>query len=68
MRIHNKKSYTLILIGLISFGGFAQDEPPTPTGPPPPFLPIDGPVLFVLCIALVYGVITILSLKKRYIS
>ena len=38
--------------------------PPPPSGPPPPGLPIDGAVVFVFVLALLYGVIKHLSFIK----
>ena len=59
MILQNKRKFASILFVLISFVCVAQDTPPPPIPPPPPGLPVDGDVLFVLVIGLLYGV------KKR---
>ena len=59
MILQNKRKFASILFVLISFVCVAQDTPPPPVPPPPPGLPVDGAVLFVLVIGLLYGV------KKR---
>jgi len=59
MILQNKRKFASILFVLISFVCNAQDTPPPPVPPPPPGLPIDGLVLVVLAIGLLYGV------KKR---
>lgn len=42
-------------------------NPPPPGPPPPPGLPIDGPVLIVLCIGLIYGIKKTIELEKSKI-
>ena len=59
MIIQNKRKFASILFVLISFVCTAQDTPPPPIPPPPPGLAIDGFVLFVLVLGLIYGI------KKR---
>ena len=56
MIIQNKRKFASILFVLISFVCAAQDTPPPPMPPPPPGLAIDGPVLFVLILGLLYGI------------
>ena len=38
--------------------------PPPPSGPPPPGLPIDGAVIFVLALGLLYGAIKHFNIIK----
>ena len=64
MIIQNKRKFASILFVLISFVCTAQlkGSPPPPTpemGPIPPGLPVDGLVLFVLALGVIYGI------KKR---
>lgn len=58
MKIQNKKTIASILFVLISFVCLAQGSgnPPPPTPPPPPGFPIDGGVMGVLALGLLYGV------------
>lgn len=57
MKIQNMKTIASILFVLISFVCVAQGSgnPPPPTPPPPVGLPIDGGVLAVLGLGLLYG-------------
>jgi len=59
--IQNKRKLASILFVLISFVCTAQlgGDPPPPMPPPPPGLPIDGMVLSVLVLGIIYGI------KKR---
>ncbi len=61
MKLQNKRIFASILFVLISFVCTAQlgGDPPPPMPPPPPGLPVDGMVLFVLVIGVIYGI------KKR---
>lgn len=43
---------------------FQGPIPPPPSGPPPPGLPIDGAVIFVFVLALLYGVVKHLGFIK----
>ena len=45
-----------ILFSLSGFVCVAQDTPPPPAPPPPPGLPIDGAVIALLLIGLLYGI------------
>jgi len=64
MRIQNKKILASILFVLISFVCVAQSSgPPPPSPPPPPGLPIDGGILALLGIGLLYGAKKILKTK-----
>ncbi|AJR03078.1 hypothetical protein [Siansivirga zeaxanthinifaciens] len=66
MKLLNKRTLTSTLFALISLASFSQggSVPPPPAAPPPPGLPIDGWLLFVFGIALIYGVIKKLSAKS----
>ena len=57
MKIQNMKIIASILFVLISFVSVAQGSgnPPPPTPPPPVGLPIDGGILAVLGLGLLYG-------------
>jgi len=47
----------------------ATQGPPPPAPPPPPGLPIDGAVIFVLILGILYGIykkLTPLKAKKGY--
>jgi hypothetical protein len=57
MRLQNKLKVPSILFLLVSFVSSAQEtgNPPPPMPPPPPGLPIDGNVIFVLALGLVFG-------------
>ena len=60
MIIHNKRKFASILFVLISFVCVAQELPRPHEGPPPPpGLPVDGLVIFVLVLGVIYGI------KKR---
>ncbi len=62
--VQNKRKFASILFVLISFVCAAQDTPPPPAPPPPPGLPVDGAVLFVLAIGILYGIKKRLQLLK----
>ncbi len=67
MIIQNKRKFASILFVLISIVCTAQKmpPPPAPMGPtPPPGLPVDGVVLFVLVIGIIYGIKKRLELIK----
>jgi len=57
MRLQNKLKLASILFLLVSFVCAAQglDNPPPPMPPPPPGLPIDGQVIFLLALGLIFG-------------
>ena len=46
---------------------FAAPEPPNPQIPPPPGLPVDGSLFYLVTIALIYGLYKIYSIKKLQI-
>jgi len=58
MILQNKRIFASILFVLISFVCTAQlgGDPPPPMPPPPPGLPVDGMVLIVLALGLIYGI------------
>jgi len=64
--VQNKRKFASILFVLISFVCAAQldGNPPPPMPPPPPGLPVDGWVLFVLAIGILYGIKKRLQLLK----
>lgn len=52
-----KNMLASILFFFISFIAMAQGgTPPPPTPPPPPGLPVDGGIVALFCVALVFGV------------
>jgi hypothetical protein len=57
MRLQNKLILASILSLVVGFVSAAQgiDNPPPPMPPPPPGLPIDGSVIAVLVLGLIYG-------------
>ena len=66
MRIKNKIFFASILFFLISFVCVSQNVPPPNDAnrpPPPPGLPIDGGVLIVAALGIIYGITK--SLKKE---
>lgn len=64
MKIQNRKYLASILFVLISFVCVSQTSgPPPPSPPPPPGLPIDGGILALLGIGLLYGAKKILKTK-----
>jgi len=67
MIVQNKLKLASILFLLVSFVCAAQgiDNPPPPMPPPPPGLPIDGNVLLVLVLGLIYGTYSRMKLLKK---
>ena len=68
MIVQNKLKLASILFFVVSFVCAAQgiDNPPPPMPPPPPGLPIDGNVLLVLALGLIYGAyLRIKVLRKK---
>ena len=64
MRIQNKKIIASILFVLISFVCVAQGSGPPPPSPPPPVgLPVDGGILVLLGLGLVYGIKKLLKTR-----
>jgi hypothetical protein len=54
--VPNRKIIILAVCVLSAFNAFAEPEPPPPsTPPPPPGLPLDGGVLLLVIISLLYG-------------
>lgn len=64
MKINTKMYLASISFALASLLCMAQGTPPPPMPPPPPGLPVDGPVGIVLILGLIYGVLTMIKLKK----
>lgn len=66
MTIQNKRKFASILFVLISFVCTAQlgGNPPPPMPPPPPGLPVDGAVVFVFVLGVLYGIKKRLELIK----
>ena len=66
MRVQNKLKLASILFLLVSFVCAAQDtgNPPPPMPPPPPGLPIDGNVMIVLGLGLIFGVYSQVKISK----
>lgn len=56
MKINNKHILLVLVLLMISVGGFGQAVPPPIPPPPPPGLPIDEGVGFLLIAGIVYGV------------
>ncbi|MCO4822380.1 MAG: hypothetical protein KC469_09950 [Flavobacteriaceae bacterium] len=65
MRIQNRRKIASVLFVLISFVCAAQDAPEPPPATSPPGTPIDGWVLIVLLIGLIYGVYKSFKLVKQ---
>lgn len=65
MKIQNKEIIASILFVLISFVCLAQggNPPPPPSPPPPPGLPIDGGLLTILGLGVIYGANKLLRAK-----
>ena len=65
MRTIMNKIITILVVLFSIQGVFAADStPPPPTPPPPPGLPIDGGLVILFFLALVFGY----YLSKKYIS
>ena len=55
-----------ILFFLIGFMSMAQGAtPPPPMPPPPPGLPIDGGVVALFLVAIIFGALKILQINKQ---
>jgi hypothetical protein len=66
MRLQNKLKLASILFLLVSFVCAAQgiDNPPPPMPPPPPGLPIDGGVVFIAVLGLIFGTYKAFKINK----
>ena len=63
-----KNMLASIALFLVSFASMAQGAtPPPPSPPPPPGLPIDGGIIALLVVALIYGVYKINKTLKRLV-
>jgi hypothetical protein len=57
-----------ILFFFIGFASMAQGStPPPPMGPDPPGLPIDGGIVTLFVVALVYGIYKVNKISKRVV-
>lgn len=67
MRVQNKLKLASILFLLVSFVCAAQEtgNPPPPMPPPPVGLPIDGSVLIVLVLGVIFGVYSHVKISKH---
>jgi hypothetical protein len=64
MKINTKMYLASISFTLASLLCMAQDTPPPPMPPPPPGLPVDGAVGMVLILGLIYGILTVIKIKR----
>ena len=66
MRLQNKLKLASILFLLVSFVCAAQgtDNPPPPMPPPPPGLPIDGGVVCIAALGLIFGTYKMLKINN----
>ena len=64
--MQNKNMLASILFFFIGFASMAQGSgPPPPSGPTPPGLPIDGGVIALFVVALIYGIYKVNKISKR---
>jgi len=57
-----------ILFFFIGFVSMAQGSgPPQPSGPTPPPLPIDGGIIVLFIVALIYGIYKVNKISKRVV-
>lgn len=64
--MHKKNMLASILFFFVGFASMAQSNtPPPPMPPPPPGLPIDGGIIALFVIALIYGIYKINKISKR---
>ena len=64
MRMRTKMTLTSILLLMANYLSAAQDTPPPPMPPPPPGLPVDGFLIALLFLGLIYGAIKSYNLSK----
>ncbi|WP_310556101.1 PID-CTERM protein-sorting domain-containing protein [Flavobacterium sp.] len=66
MKIYSKKINVLLLALLPALMTYAAPGgPPPPTPPPPPGLPVDGFVVVLLIVGLIYGFYSIKKFKLQ---
>jgi len=65
--MHNKNKLASIFFFFIGFASMAQVGPPPPAGPTPPPLPIDGGIVVLFIVALVYGIYKVNKISKRVV-
>jgi hypothetical protein len=64
----NSVPMRILLVAAVFFlsnFSFAAPEPPPPTTPPPPGLPIDGGLVIMVVLGLLFGAYKIYQHKKR---
>ena len=62
----NKNIFASILFFFVGFASMAQGAtPPPPMPPPPPGLPIDGGVVVLFVVALIFGIYKSNKIAKR---
>ncbi|WNM19573.1 hypothetical protein [Flavobacterium capsici] len=65
--VPNRISILLAMVLLLSNIGFAAPEPPPPsTPPPPPGLPIDGSIVVLVVVSILFGIYKVY--KNQYIK
>ncbi len=61
----NKNLLASILFFFVGHVSIAQGSvPPPPMPPPPPGLPIDGNIIVLIVVALIYGICKVIQLRK----
>ncbi|RED46293.1 hypothetical protein DFQ10_10161 [Winogradskyella eximia] len=67
--MQNKYILASILVFLVGFVSMAQNgTPPPPLPPPPPGLPIDGGIIALFVVALVYGIYKMYKLSIKRVA
>jgi hypothetical protein len=60
-------SFLFLIIGLVSMAQGPSGMPPPPAPPPPPGLPIDGGIIALFVIALIYGIYKLNKIRKELV-
>lgn len=63
MKIVPNRIFYILLMLLTGVTAFTRNKPPPPGVPPPPGLPIDGGVVVLLILAIVYGLYRLYQFK-----